>query len=150
MHETFHAWIKAVLKSLFKSKFPARLAGNSGCAFPNWSSASDPALRKQGVTGIFKNKPTTLLLSQRKKGKILFMQSRPHVNSRYESEGRGLTGAITFELAGDDRERGCMFSINLISSFHTYALLTKLVRSRWLGIGQVFQHFYGTRCGLGR
>ena len=36
--------------------------------------------------------------------------------------GRGLMGDVTFELAGDDRKRGCMFSINLILSVHTYAL----------------------------
>ena len=59
--------------------------------------------------------------------------------------GRGLTGDVTFELAGDDRKRGCMFSINLIFSVHTYALLTKLVPSRWLGIGQFLQRFYGPR-----
>lgn len=64
--------------------------------------------------------------------------------------GRGLTGDVTFELAGNDRKRCCMFSINLILSVHTYALLTKLVPSRWLGVGQLFQHFYGPRWELGR
>ena len=49
--------------------------------------------------------------------------------------GRGLTGDVTFELAGDDRKRGCMFLINLILSVHTYAFLTNLVPSRWLGVG---------------
>ena len=40
-----------------------------------------------------------------------------------EVNGRVLTGDVTFELAGDDRKRGCMFLINLILSVHTYALL---------------------------
>ena len=37
--------------------------------------------------------------------------------------GRVLTGDVTVELPGDDRKRGCLFSINLILSVHTYALL---------------------------
>ena len=51
-----------------------------------------------------------------------FMQARSHPNSRYGSQRKRFDGWRHIELAADDKKRGCMFSINLILSVHTYAL----------------------------
>lgn len=75
---------------------------------------------------------------------MTFMQARTHPNSRYRSQRKRFDGLRHIELAADDRKRGCTFSINLIFSVHTYALLTKRVPSIWLGIGQFLQRFLWT------
>lgn len=75
---------------------------------------------------------------------MTFMQARSHPNSRNRSQRKRFDGWRHIELNADDRKRGCMFSINLIFSVHTYALLTKRVPSIWLGIGQFLQRFLWT------